>query len=601
VTARWIAAAAVAVALSVAVFVPIALPPTEQEPDRSLRASIHDAFARRLQVGSDVVSTYGPWGILQRGDNDPRTRNTALAVSAVLAVAFGLALVLFAHDAGAAPGDAALVFVAVAALLSAAGNDGRFLAVEFLALLSALMWDGFSTRPPPEGRPLRGRGRVENPSHILLVALLAFVALIKLSYLVVAVFVLVAMTCIQRRFVYLAVFVAAFVAAWMAAGQHLRSLPAFFRTSAQVIAGYAGAQALPSGATLPLLCATLGAAALVVFAAFLERNFLRTAVVAGALFLTIKISYVRYDDSHAATAAALLPFIAIGYVLIRASRSRGIAAAGALAVAGIMIINGPMLFDTVVADFRARPRPPAAADDVPAVRGTIDAVPWGSAALIAHHLDYAPRPVFESHLAFTPALAELNAEYFRKKPPMWLWVSAESIDHYPPLLADGPAWLEIVSRYEPAEERRRPGGWPGGGVPPPNVGAETAPGQPAGTPAVHLLLRRRAVPLRIERQSVATLRGKRDEDVVLPDVGDALLWCSIDTTPTLAERVAGVLLRPARLAMRIDDQTFVVPAAMARGGFILDGLWFKRSRVRRIRLSSDFTLHLTAVRMPGPS
>src|SRR5882724_3724777 len=29
-----------------------------------------------------------------------------------------------------------------------------------------LMWDGFSTRPPPEGRLLRSRGRVENPSHI---------------------------------------------------------------------------------------------------------------------------------------------------------------------------------------------------------------------------------------------------------------------------------------------------------------------------------------------------------------------------------------------------------------------------------------------------
>src|SRR5205807_6366011 len=28
------------------------------------------------------------------------------------------------------------------------------------------MWDGFSTRPPPEGRPLRGHGRVENPSHM---------------------------------------------------------------------------------------------------------------------------------------------------------------------------------------------------------------------------------------------------------------------------------------------------------------------------------------------------------------------------------------------------------------------------------------------------
>jgi hypothetical protein len=32
-------------------------------------------------------------------------------------------------------------------------------------------------------------------------------------------------------------------------------------------------------------------------------------------------------------------------------------------------------------------------------------------------------------------------------------------------------------------DRRRPGGWPGG-VPPPDVGAETAPGQPARTPAV---------------------------------------------------------------------------------------------------------------------
>src|SRR5258706_14428508 len=28
------------------------------------------------------------------------------------------------------------------------------------------MWDGFSTRPPPEGRLLRSRGRVENPSHM---------------------------------------------------------------------------------------------------------------------------------------------------------------------------------------------------------------------------------------------------------------------------------------------------------------------------------------------------------------------------------------------------------------------------------------------------
>src|SRR5213596_2483823 len=39
------------------------------------------------------------------------------------------------------------------------------------------MWDGFSTRPPPEGRPLRGRGRVENPSHIVLSGKIVFIGL----------------------------------------------------------------------------------------------------------------------------------------------------------------------------------------------------------------------------------------------------------------------------------------------------------------------------------------------------------------------------------------------------------------------------------------
>jgi len=46
-----------------------------------------------------------------------------------------------------------------------------------------VMWYGFSTRPPPEGRPLRGRGRVENPSHIVAAAIpLAVVAALLLGY-----------------------------------------------------------------------------------------------------------------------------------------------------------------------------------------------------------------------------------------------------------------------------------------------------------------------------------------------------------------------------------------------------------------------------------
>ena len=554
-TTRWIAAAAVAVALGVAVFAPIAVPPAEREPDHSLRASVHDAFARRLQAGSEIVSTYGPWGILQRGDFDPRTRTVALVMSIAIGAAFAIALVLCARDAGAGAGVATLIAIAAAALLAGGSDDSRYLGVEFVAL----MWGGFSTRPPPAGRPLLGRGRVENPSHILLVALIAVIALIKLSYLVVALFVLAAIVCIRRRAVDPAIFAGTFVAAWMAAGQRIAGLPAFFRTGAEVVAGYADAQAASRAVTPELVAALAGAAGLVILVAAMERSMVRTAAMAAALFLTMKIAYVRYDDPHAITAAVLLPFLGVGYVLLRADRSRAMAIAAAVAVGGIIIINGPALLDRLHRrEPRLEPLPPA-----PAVRGSIDAVPWGSAALLAHHLDYAPRPVFESHLAFTPALAELNARHFRTKPPMWLWVSAESIDGYPPLLADGPSWLEIFSRYDVASRA-----------------------------ADHLLLRRRAAPLPIERQPLATLRGRAGEEVALPDAGDALLWCSIETSPSRAERIKAALVRPTRLTMRLDDQTFVVPAAMARGGFLLP-------RARRFRLSADFTLHLTAVRMPG--
>src|SRR5207247_3226947 len=50
-------------------------------------------------------------------------------------------------------------------------------AIPQVSAVDLLMWDGFSTRPPPEGRPRRGRGRVENPSHIVLSGQIVFIGL----------------------------------------------------------------------------------------------------------------------------------------------------------------------------------------------------------------------------------------------------------------------------------------------------------------------------------------------------------------------------------------------------------------------------------------
>jgi hypothetical protein len=589
------AAAVLTAMLAVVLFVPIALPPPEIEPDQSLRATIDDAFARHLQIGTDIVSTYGPWGILQRGDTDPRTARATIALTSAIALAFAFALLMAAHDAGAGPGRAALIVVAVAALLAAAGNDGRFLAVEYLALLWTLL-------PPRTAR------------EILLVALLAVVGLIKFSYLAAALFILVAIVCIRRRLVYLIVFGATFGLAWVGAGQRLAGLPSFLMNGAAVMAGYAGAQALPHAMTLELVSAIVGAAGLTLLVAFVERDILRTLAIAALLALTMKISYVRYDDAHALAAEALIPFIGISYVLIRANHPRlararrGVVFAGAIAVAGIIAIDGQALVDRIANNWRwlhgrsqkiEQLRRAEAGEKVPAVKGTIDAYPWGSAALISQGLAYSPRPVFESHLAFTPALAELNTQRLRgAAAPLWLWVSIESIDHYPPLLADGPSWLEIISRYDFASRERD-----------------------------HLLLRRRGMPIPIVRRVLATPRARFDEDLALPDAGDALLWCSIDVSPSPGERFAGIVARPSQLTIRTtsargDQALTVAPVAMARGGFLLspavtsadafealvvsrDAHAIRPSRVTRIAVSTEgmtpapfgdrFTLRVEAI------
>lgn len=542
----WLASAAVAAMLAVVLLVPVAPPAPELEPDLSLRATIHDAFARRMQIGTEIISTYGQWGILQRGDTDPRTSAVALIATGAVALLFALSLMMLARDAGAGPAVALAAVIAAASLLAAGGADARFLAVQFLALLSCLVARRSASREWP------------------LVALVAFIGLIKLSYLVVALFIVAMMVWIRRRPSYALLFCGTLIAGWLAAGQQIGSVPAFVMRGAGVIAGYSGAQALPHPATPALWFAAIGAAGLILLAAFVERDVARTVAIAGALFLTIKIGYVRYDDPHAATADALLLFLAVGYLLVRLTHARlahvrrGLTLGAGLAIGVIVIADGPMLADIVRADWNwlhdrdakvAQLRSAETARisrDLPMVRGTIDAYPWGSAALIARGLGYAPRPVFESHLAWTPSLIALNTAHLAgPRAASWLWVSTGSIDGYPPLLQDGPSWPEIISRYD---FDRRMGD--------------------------HLLLRRRVVPIVMTRVPLATLIGRFDHDLALPDAGDGLLWCSFGVVPTTRSRLVALFARPPRLTVHLiaasgEDVVHVIPVAMGQEGFIL--------------------------------
>ena len=532
------AAVLIALAFAAVIYVPIAQPELENEPDLSFRTTTHDAFARRLQQGSEIVSTYGPWGLLQRG-YDPRTDTVVLAVSVLLAVAFAWGTTRLANDPAVS-----LATALVATLIVAAGTEGdvRFSVLPILLMLSTFL-------PPSRARELP------------LVAILGVIALMKFSLLLLAVFAVGIVGLTRRSFVAPAVFLGSFLAAWMAAGQRLGGIPLFLWRQAEVGRGYAAA----SSAGPPAFFAIAAALGLVAIVAYFERRLLPVVAMAGSVAWIAMVGYTRDDLMHAAAADALLLILIAGYLFI----CRRFAIAGIAAALIAIIAGGPIFAHDVAADrawMRNRSerlaalqdelRKQSGADAVPRVDGTIDAYAWGSAALIVRRMHYTPRPVFQSAMAWTAKLAEINADFLRgPRAPQWLWVSVGSIDQRFPLLDDAPSWLEMLRRYDVAS-----------------------------TVGDHVLLRKRAVPRAVVVTPVVTATAS---ELLLPP---GLLWCSIDGEATSMETVT---------AGGTHARWRIVPA-MARGGFLLS-LAFPpdaHDRIARIRLNAKSVVRISEVRMP---
>jgi hypothetical protein len=558
-TPAAVALAAFLVAASL--YLPIVAEALEFEPDLSFRATTHDAFARGLQIGSDIISTYGPWGLLQRG-YDRRTDDAALLVSALLAAVFAWSVVRIAYDAGGGA-IAALLAAVAAACLVPPDFDARFTVLALLLILSALL-------PPSLARELP------------LAAALGVVALIKMSLFALALFAVVMLLLLRRRAIHGAVFVAAFLAAWLAAGQHLGGLPRFLRWGAEVARGYSAASA--SGAGVPL--AVAGAAGLAIVVVLVERNLLRVVLLCAPLAYLAKVGFVRGDVTHETSAAALLCLYAVAYLLLRRDAMprvrRGVVAAAMIVAAAVVVMALPSFASRMRAQWRwmhGRAARLAAferdlarrsgAELVPAVAGTIDAYPWGSAALIARGMRYTPRPVFQSCMAWTPALAERNAEFLRgPRAPEWLWAGVGSIDGRYPLLDDAPSWVEMMRRYDVVT-----------------------------TTADHVLLHKRAA---VKDVVVTPLAMARGNDAAVPDA--PVVWCAIDAPSTPLRDLFG---RPSLLSMELVTARgartrWRVSRAQLAGGFIVSPLVADVGGLKAL-LSGNVGERVARIRVAGES
>jgi hypothetical protein len=218
---------------------------------------------------------------------------------------------------------------------------------------------------------------------------------------------------------------------------------------------------------------------------------------------------------------------------------------------------------------------------LPGIRGTVDAIPSVQGALLAHGLDYRPRPVFQEYCAYTERLLALNRARFASEDGAdSLLFRPGSIDGRYPSLAESISWPVLLGSFAP-------------------IGF-------VGLHSGLLLLERAAEPLPVPLLELGSTEGRLKEWITLPP--EDALFARIELRPTLLGRLAALLFRAPLPTLRVEAEDGarirgrLVPG-IARAGFLLSPLirnntsfaalafgrpdLFRGARIRRFKVQGE--------------
>lgn len=297
---------------------------------------------------------------------------------------------------------------------------------------------------------------------------------------------------IERRnsdaFVPWAIYLGTFVGAWLALGQSINHLPQYFQGSFELASGYAAAVGYESvHSTFSSSLAVLGINGLICALAAARQPrrpqivfFATFALI--ALFASWKHGMVR-DDEHILNFfdyALVFPFV----IMSAAPRIVQMPAVR-LAIALSWILSVHAHYVETKQEFRPKQvatdafrrlrgqardffypkrlrarleeshRLAMETSQLPLVKAvvgrlTIDVVSCDQSMLLLNQLNWHPRPVFQSCMAYTPALAAANAKFYRgARAPEFVLINLTPIDRRYPGHEDAGVLLELVKSYQP--------------------------------------------------------------------------------------------------------------------------------------------------------
>ena len=438
-------------------------------------------FLQHVQWGRDLVFTYGPLGFLQPYSSYVRGIFWWFAAGQIVLPAF---------------------FAVVAALLLRRCTLGQLLlfALAFICWCSQLAGDiTWALTLLFTATLLIERDAVSSRAafYVLAVALapvFAVIALAKFSLLplwMLCVAGIVASCVLQRRLLRAAacaaIFVAALLGVWAACGQRLENLPLFLLRGFQLSAGYGHAMGNDAPFLYEVLALLICAVLLATCAWSLWKSrtqhgaMIVAGLVAAATVLFWLACFTRGDHwPWFFTAIALIPFALLG--------SRALAADAfvrrsvyAISVVAILVALRTVPPSVILAQLSIRPQNTyanlqnlpeierqrdqiwtsvAKTADMPKTRARIgnnrvDLLTWEQGMVLANGFNYAPRPVFQSYVAFTPTLARLNESYFLgPAAPDFVIFKLDYIDGRVPMSEDGLALIALLKRYHPVLSER---------------------------------------------------------------------------------------------------------------------------------------------------
>lgn len=432
---------------------------------------------------------------------------------------------------------------------------------------------------------------------ILITITLSLICLIKFSFTgsSLAVIFLITINDIleKQKPILLATFLSSFLLLWLIAGQSLFAIPAFVLNGLTVAQYYSE---LASGGTLSEISLVLFTIFLVILPLALNeikpqisKESLKTALpffgYLGLSQMAFKAGYTRIDQLHVFTTSKVIITIALVYLLITFSQEvkyyvkylllLGLAVSIMLFAAnlnwysrtnlaqylksGLEVLsnNISLSFSTISqktdlsANYQNKMAKIRQQNPLPPIDGSVDIYSARQTILLAHNLDYRPRPVFQSNMASPTRVAQINVDHLKSNlAPKYIFFNNEVIDTRYPSIEDGLCWPELLTLYD--------------------IKSFTPKHQ-------LLLLESSKSPKTYSFKNIFSQKTTFNQEIDLTQINSNPLWIKLNIETTLIGKLTSAFWRIPILYLKVtlrdgNQYVYYLPREMAKNGFLISPL-----------------------------